>query len=49
MTVPVTKEDENRRVAVCGELMDATCALYNRLGKDLLCLHLRSSLKDLRN
>ena len=27
----------NRLVAVCGELMNATCALYNRLGKNLLC------------
>lgn len=27
----------NRLVAVCGELMKATCALYNRLGKNLLC------------
>ena len=27
----------NRLVAVCGELMNATCALYNRLEKNLLC------------
>ena len=27
----------NRLVALCGELMGATCALYNRLEGDLLC------------
>ena len=30
-------ENINRLVALCGELMGATCALYNRLDKDLLC------------
>ena len=34
----VSPEDNiNRLVAVCGELMNATCALYNRLGKSMLC------------
>ena len=27
----------NRIVALCGELLDATCALYNRLDKGILC------------
>jgi len=30
-------ENINRLVALCGELMGATCALYNRLDKDMLC------------
>ncbi|MBU1911967.1 MAG: diguanylate cyclase [Candidatus Omnitrophica bacterium] len=30
-------ENINRLVTLCGELMGATCALYNRLDKDLLC------------
>ncbi|MBU2262261.1 MAG: PAS domain S-box protein [Proteobacteria bacterium] len=34
----VSSDDNiNRLVAACGELMNATCALYNRLGKNLLC------------
>jgi len=32
-----TNENINRLVALCGELMGATCALYNRLDNDLLC------------
>ncbi|MCX5692816.1 MAG: diguanylate cyclase [Candidatus Omnitrophica bacterium] len=27
----------NKLVALCGDLMGATCALYNRLDKDILC------------
>jgi len=30
-------ENINRLVALCGELMGATCALYNRLDGDMLC------------
>ncbi len=30
-------ENINRLVALCGELMGATCALYNRLDGDILC------------
>lgn len=30
-------ENINKLVALCGELMGATCALYNRLDKDMLC------------
>ncbi len=30
-------ENINRLTALCGELMGAACALYNRLDKDMLC------------
>jgi len=30
-------ENINKLVALCGELMNATCALYNRLDGDMLC------------
>ncbi len=31
------EENINRLVSVCGELMGASCALYSRLDKDMLC------------
>lgn len=31
------RENINRLTAVCGELLEATCALYNRLDKEMLC------------
>ena len=34
-TVPV--ENINRLTALCGELLGATCALYNRLEEEILC------------
>jgi len=35
--VPNPRENINRLVALCGELMEATCALYNRLEGEMLC------------
>jgi len=34
---PDTRENINHLVSLCGELMGATCALYNRLDNDMLC------------
>jgi len=34
---PDPEENINRLVALCGELMGATCSLYNRLEGELLC------------
>ncbi len=34
---PNALENINSLVALCGELLEATCALYNRLGGGLLC------------
>ena len=34
---PNPEDNINRLVALCGELMGATCALYNRLDNDMLC------------
>lgn len=32
-----TSENISRLVSICGEIMHATCALYNRLDRELLC------------